>query len=680
MTKLGLQRENEELRRQLAAAENALRALREGQVGAKIVEGAGAAKGGALEGAETAFRLAMETMAESALNVTPEGRILYCNARFGESVGLPLEQVRGRDLADFVAAEDQGRFRAMLKRCMAEPIRERLVLRNSKGTGQPVHLTGRALPQENRVSLWLLGSDLTELEASARQVEGLRDHTRGLDAAQAELAAAHNQIQSIIDNTPALVYAIDLEERFVLANSALAQVLDSTPAQIMGKRRHELMPQKDADWHEANDRQVIAAGKALEFEEHSELQGRSITWLTTKFPLRDGQGKIYAVAGISADISERKQVEAALRESEARRHAAEAAAAERQRFLDVLDTLPVILDIIRPDGRIEWANRAYRESLGDNTGKLCFQSQFGRDTFCTECQAFTPLKTCRPHHWEWTLPNGRTFDIFNYPFLGADGTPAILEMDIDITDRRHAEDDMKRWTEALEAQIGAYRRLESEVARLVEAERLKVGMELHDNLCQQLAAISMRVATINRKLRAEQSPAVEALGQLQGELRHAAEDAHRLSRGLVPVDIKAEGLAAALEELAFQTRHSHRVTCEFHCPQPVHVRNNTVATHFYRIAQEAVRNALKHAKAKRIVISLHDCDGLLLSIEDDGIGLRHAKTQREGAGLRLMDYRARMVGGSLEISPAAEGGTLIRCVLPPSPQPNTGNDVSGAAK
>ena len=82
---------------------------------------------------------------------------------------------------------------------------------------------------------------------------------------------------------------------------------------MIGKRRHEFMPSDDADWHESNDRRAIEAGRPLQFEEHSQLEGRSITWLTTKFPLRDAQGRIYAVAGISADVSDRKQAEEALR-------------------------------------------------------------------------------------------------------------------------------------------------------------------------------------------------------------------------------------------------------------------------------------------------------------------------------------------------------------------------------
>ena len=144
----------------------------------------------------------------------------------------------------------------------------------------------------------------------------LRDVTERKLAEEA-LAAAHRETQNIIDNTTGLVYAFDLEGRFVLANAAVAKLLNSTPAQMIGKRRHDFMPQADAEWHQANDRRAIEAGRALDFEEQSELPGRSITWLTTKFPLRDAEGNIYAVGGFSTDITERKRTEQALREAQA---------------------------------------------------------------------------------------------------------------------------------------------------------------------------------------------------------------------------------------------------------------------------------------------------------------------------------------------------------------------------
>jgi PAS domain S-box-containing protein len=133
--------------------------------------------------------------------------------------------------------------------------------------------------------------------------------------AEEAMAATHRQTQSIIDNMPALVYALDLDERFIMANAALAKLVNTTPQEMIGRPRRDFMPLEDAQWHEANDRQAIEAGEPLEFEEYSQLHGRNITWLTTKFPLRDAQGRIYALAGMSADISARKQMEEALRRS-----------------------------------------------------------------------------------------------------------------------------------------------------------------------------------------------------------------------------------------------------------------------------------------------------------------------------------------------------------------------------
>ncbi len=191
-------------------------------------------------------------------------------------------------------------------------------------------------------------------------VSVVRDITDRKEAEEA-LVAAHRQTQSVIDNAAAIVYAFDLEERFLLANKALAELLNSTPEQMIGRRRHEFMPKDDADWHEANDRQVIETGKELEFEEHSQLKGRAITWLTSKFPLRDGLGKIYAVGGISSDISERKRVE-------------EAFQASMQDFRALAESVPEIIAwATRPDGHntftsqqwVDYTGLTLEESYGD---------------------------------------------------------------------------------------------------------------------------------------------------------------------------------------------------------------------------------------------------------------------------------------------------------------------------
>lgn len=127
--------------------------------------------------------------------------------------------------------------------------------------------------------------------------------------------------------------------------------------------------------------------------------------------------------------------------------------AERERFLGILDTVPVIVDIVRPDHRIEWVNQAYRNTFGDNVEHICYASQFDRDAPCVECEAFTPLTTGQPHRWEWTLPTGQIFEIYNFPFLAEDGSPAILEMDIDVTEQRRARAELLALNETLEAKV-----------------------------------------------------------------------------------------------------------------------------------------------------------------------------------------------------------------------------------
>ncbi len=181
---------------------------------------------------------------------------------------------------------------------------------NALETGEPYELM-LELIRVDGTHRWVNAHGETMRDLSGLIV-GLRGTVQDLTErkqTEEKLAAAYSQIQSIIDNTPDIIYAFDLEERFVLANKAVANVLNSTPDRMIGKRRHEFMPKMDADWHEANDRQVFEAGRVLEFEEYSHLEGRSITWLTKKFPLRDAQERIYAVAGISADITERKRRE-----------------------------------------------------------------------------------------------------------------------------------------------------------------------------------------------------------------------------------------------------------------------------------------------------------------------------------------------------------------------------------
>jgi len=241
----------------------------------------------------------LDKVAQAVIATDLAMTVLYWNSAAEQLYGWSSAEAVGRNAFELISPQasfEQGQA-IMAALVRGESWRGEYLVQDRHGRTFPVDAADSPFFAEDGTLIGIIGvsSDIT-----ARK------------QAEEAVAAVHRQLQGIIDNTPAIVYAFDLEERFVLANTTLAALFNTTPAQMIGKRRHAFMPMEDADWHEANDRQAIKAGKALEFEEYSQLTDRSITWLTTKFPLRDAEGRIYAVAGISADITARKQAEEAL--------------------------------------------------------------------------------------------------------------------------------------------------------------------------------------------------------------------------------------------------------------------------------------------------------------------------------------------------------------------------------
>jgi C4-dicarboxylate-specific signal transduction histidine kinase/putative methionine-R-sulfoxide reductase with GAF domain len=135
------------------------------------------------------------------------------------------------------------------------------------------------------------------------------------------------------------------------------------------------------------------------------------------------------------------------------RRAEEAVKAERQRLNDLLEILPAYLILLSPDYHVPFANRFFRERFGESQGKRCFEYLFGRTEPCEICETYTVLKTNAPHHWEWTGPDGRNYDIFDFPFIDTDGSTLIMEMGIDITERKQAEAALQKAHDLLEVRV-----------------------------------------------------------------------------------------------------------------------------------------------------------------------------------------------------------------------------------
>jgi signal transduction histidine kinase len=163
-------------------------------------------------------------------------------------------------------------------------------------------------------------------------------------------------------------------------------------------------------------------------------------------------------------------------------------------------------------------------------------------------------------------------------------------------------------------------------------------------------------------LRTDPDGGAALIGRIAGGLRRSQDQLRSVLRGLVPVAVDAGGLMAALADLADRTGREGKTACTFDCPEPISVADHVVATEVYLIAQEAVRNAVKHARPRGIRITLDAADGLTLRVRDDGAGMA-PPIGFQGLGLRIMRDRAAIIGAELTIEPAAPTGTVVSCTL-----------------
>jgi signal transduction histidine kinase len=235
-----------------------------------------------------------------------------------------------------------------------------------------------------------------------------------------------------------------------------------------------------------------------------------------------------------------------------------------------------------------------------------------------------------------------------------------------LSTQREMEERIRQRTAALTDEIAERERLEKVILEISERERRSLGHDLHDGLGQHLTGTSLTGQILVEKLQARDADETTDAKRLVALIEEAIEQTRRLAKGLVLADIERDGLSAALQELALTSMEQSRVTCEFHCGDIVPLDESTTV-HLYRIAQEAVSNALRHGKTERIEVALAtDVSGLTLTVQDNGAGLPPLATRGHGLGLRIMAHRATIMGGSFSIETPPGGGTRVTCRLPPS--------------
>jgi two-component system, LuxR family, sensor kinase FixL len=356
--------------------------------------------------------------------------------------------------------------------------------------------------------------------------------------------------------------------------------------------------------------------------------------------LKEERSLIKVIAERIGGIIERKQAETALRESEARNTA-------------LLNAIPDFMFQLDSDGNL----------VGFHEGRFTEHHAFFARLLGKNISLLSTEKRLLPHrlveqimmYVKRAFTTGKT-QVFeqHLPLNGA-----MTDFEIRIAVSRPTE------VLGIVRDVTFRKRLEREILEISGREQRRIGQDLHDSLCQHLAGIGFMAKVLERKI-AGGTPVDAAQ---PAEIVRLIDDAITLTRGfargLNPIMLESDGLMLALVELAGNTQKLFGVTCQFLCKKPFLIDDESVASHLYRIVQEATNNAIKHGKANSVTIEFRaDEKANILSITDDGVGIRNVPSPGKGMGLSIMNYRASMIGASIDIRAAEGGGTVVSCSFP----------------
>lgn len=226
------------------------------------------------------------------------------------------------------------------------------------------------------------------------------------------------------------------------------------------------------------------------------------------------------------------------------------------------------------------------------------------------------------------------------------------------------ESRVRQRTMALTDEMAERERAERELLEISEREQRRIGHDLHDSLGQHLTGAALAGQVLEEKLSTRGLPEAADANKVVELVEEGITLSRKLAKGLHPIEMEADGLMQALEELAAISSDLFKISCRFDCDSPVLIRDTATSGHLYRIAQEAVSNAVKHGRAKNISVQLETLDdGIALRVKDDGIGLPDELPKSAGMGLRIMAHRASMIGGEFLAKREDYGGTVVSCVV-----------------
>ncbi len=521
---------------------------------------------------------------------------------------------------------------------------------------------------------------MRDAEGEPARLIGITQNTTAGKAAAIALSESEERFRAMFEQATLGIVEIN-GDHYQKVNPGFCRIVGYSENELKRIKIRELTFPEDYAREQELTGQLIA-GEIPDYtlEKRYRHKNGNAVWATKTVTLVTEPGGGRHILAIVATIGDRKRAEEELRQSE-----------ERFRLL-VEGTPDYAMFLLDPENVITYwssgAERVFgwtREEAVGKSGELIFtpedraKEQEEKEIATALRDGFAPDRRWhlrKDGHRIWVDGVMRRLDnpdgsLRGFAKIGRDATDqktieealvhARDEMEQAVLDRTR---DLLATNSELEQTMRQRQQLEKELLEISEREKRRIGEDLHDMVCQELTATALLLKSKAKKIERESKAAAEILEESAQTVNRNVGLTRDLARGLQPADLKGTGLKQALRALADQVCESSNITCHFKAARGVRVTDDTVALHLYRVAQEALKNAVKHSGAKNILIHLdHTETHVCVSVQDDGKGFS-PKKRSKGLGLHIMRYRANALSGELKIEKRRNGGMDVTCKIP----------------